>query len=213
MVAMSSTFITPAVRERRLTLADLIPHSVFVDIALVAGFALLTALAAQISIPLGFTPVPITGQTAAVLLAGCTLGAARGASSQLLYVALGAVGLPFYADGQGGWEAATGATAGYLVGFIIAAALIGHLAERGQDRQLTTAIPAFLAGTVVIYTVGSLWLASFLDLPLTAPAGEPSAIAYGVAPFLVGDLVKAVLAGLLLPAAWRFARSLDRDPV
>jgi biotin transport system substrate-specific component len=208
MAAMSSTVITPSAPGRRQTLADLLPQSLVVDAALITGFALLTALAAQITIPLGFTPVPITGQTAAVLLAGCTLGAARGASSQVLYVALGATGLPFYADGQGGWEAATGATAGYLVGFIIAAAVIGYLAERGQDRQLATAIPAFLAGTVVIYAVGALWLASFLDLPLTAPAGEPSAIASGVAPFLVGDLMKALLAGLALPAAWRFVRSL-----
>jgi biotin transport system substrate-specific component len=211
MATMASSYVTPSIRERRLTLADLIPHSLLADVVLVIGFALLTALAAQISIPLGFTPVPITGQTAAVLLAGCTLGTVRGASSQLLYVALGATGLPFYADGKGGWEAATGSTAGYLIGFVIAAALIGHLAERGQDRQLATAIPAFLAGTAVIYGFGALWLASFLDVPLTAPAGEPSAIAYGVAPFLVGDLVKAVLAGLLLPAAWRFARSLTDD--
>lgn len=193
------------------TFADLLPRSRAVDAALVTGFALLTALAAQISIPLGFTPVPITGQTFAVLLAGGVLGAGRGASSQLLYVALGAIGLPFYADGQGGWEAATGSTAGYLVGFVVAAALVGFLAERGQDRRLSTAIPAFLAGTVVMYTFGSVWLAHSLDVPLSAAVGEPSAVAYGVAPFLVGDLAKAVLAGVLLPVGWRMVDALDQS--
>ena len=192
------------------TLAGLIPRSRVTDAALVAGFALLTAVAAQITIPLGFTPVPITGQTFAVLLAGGTLGAFRGGASQLLYVVLGAVGMPFYAEGSGGWEVATGSTAGYLVGFIVAAVVVGLLAERGQDRRPTTAIPPFLAGTAIIYTIGSLWLAAHLDVPLTAAAGEPSAIAYGVAPFLVGDLLKAVLAGLLLPAGWQLAK-LARD--
>ena len=188
------------------------PRSHAADATLVVGFALLTALAAQISIPLGFTPVPVTGQTFAVLLAGGTLGAARGAGSQLLYVVLGAVGLPFYADGQGGWDAATGSTAGYLVGFVAAAALIGFLAEQGQDRRVFTAIPAFLAGTVIIYVSGALWLASFIDVPVTAPIGEPSAIAYGVAPFLVGDLIKAILAGVLLPAGWQLADHLRGNP-
>lgn len=200
---MTSSYSYPA--NRPGSLADVIPRSHVVDAVLVTGFALLTALAAQISIPLGFTPVPITGQTFAVLLAGGTLGAARGAGSQLLYVVLGAVGLPFYADGQGGWDVATGSTAGYLVGFVVAAAAIGYLAEQGQDRRPVTAVPAFLAGTVIIYVSGSLWLASFIDVPVTAPIGEPSAIAYGVAPFLVGDLIKAMLAGLLLPAGWRLA--------
>lgn len=192
-----------SVRTLPLTLADLTPRRRVVDVALVAGFALLTAVAAQVSIPLGFTPVPITGQTFAVLLAGGALGASRGASSQLLYVALGALGLPFYADGQGGWDIATGSTAGYFVGFIVAAGVIGFMSEHGQDRHLFTAVPAFIAGTAVIYACGTVWLAASIDVPLTAGAGKPSAIAYGVAPFLVGDLVKAALAGVLLPAAWR----------
>lgn len=169
----------------------------------VVGFALLTAAAAQLTIPLGFTPVPLTGQTFAVLLSGAVLGSQRGALSQLLYVALGAVGLPFYAGAEGGWQAATGSTAGYLVGFVVAAFIVGAMAERGQDRRFPTALPAFLAGTVIVYTFGSLWLARSLGVPLAAEAGEPSAIAYGVAPFLVGDLIKAVAAGLLLPATWR----------
>jgi len=186
------------------TLFDLLERSRVRDAIAVVGFALLTAVAAQITIPLGFTPVPLTGQTFAVLLAGGVLGSRRGGLSMLLYVALGAIGLPFYADGAVGWSVATGATAGYLVGFIVAAIVVGLMAEHGQDRKLSTSIPAFLAGTMIIYTFGAGWLAYDLGLPLTADAGEPSAISLGVAPFLVGDVFKALLAGAMLPAAWRF---------
>jgi biotin transport system substrate-specific component len=193
----------PAATAAPSTLADLIPRSWIRDVALVTGFALLTAAAAQIVIPLGFTPVPITGQTFAVLLAGGVLGATRGAASQVLYVGLGAVGLPFYAGGAGGWTVVTGATGGYLVGFIVAAFVVGALAELRQDRRVITAIPAFLAGSLIIYAFGATWLAIQLDIPLTGPPGEPSAIALGVAPFLVGDVLKAVLAGILLPIGWK----------
>lgn len=190
----------------RTTLIDTVPRSVVRDVVAVVGFALLTAGAAQISFSLGFTPVPISGQTFAVLLAGGALGSQLGAASQLLYVAMGAIGLPFYTDAQGGWEVATGSTAGYLVGFIVAAYAVGWLAERGQDRQLATSIPAFLAGSVIIYVLGVAWLAYDLNIPITAEFGEPSAIAYGVTPFVVGDILKAVLAGALLPAAWRMTK-------
>lgn len=188
-----------------ITLIDLIDRSRVRDVVAIVGFALFTALAAQISIPLGFTPVPITGQTFAVLLAGGVLGANRGALSMGLYVALGAIGLPFYADGDGGWTIATGATAGYLVGFIVAAFVVGKMAEHGQDRKLSTSLPAFLAGSLIIYAFGAAWLAYDLGLPLTADQDEPSAIAWGVAPFLVGDIIKALLAGAVLPAAWILA--------
>lgn len=185
------------------TLLDLLDRSRVRDVVAVVGFALLTAAAAQISIPLGFTPVPLTGQTFAVLLAGGVLGSRRAGLSMLLYVALGAIGLPFYADGTGGWTMATGATAGYLAGFVVAAFVVGWMAERGQDRRLSTSIPAFIAGTMIIYSMGAAWLAHDLGVALTAGAGESSAISLGVAPFLVGDVFKALLAGALLPAAWR----------
>ena len=162
-----SIALAPAAQS---TLFDLLDRSRVRDVVAVVGFALLTAVAAQISIPLGFTPVPLTGQTFAVLLAGGVLGSRRGGLSMLLYVALGAIGLPFYADGAGGWTAATGATAGYLVGFIVAAVVVGLMAEHGQDRKLSTSIPAFIAGTMIIYTVGAGWLAYDLGLPLTAAA-------------------------------------------
>ena len=109
--------------------------------------------------------------------------------------------MPFYAEGTGGWEAATGATAGYLAGFVVAAFVVGLLAERRQDRSVITAVPAFLTGNVVIYLLGVSWLWYSVDAFATAEA----ALAAGLYPFIVGDLLKIVLAGVLLPAAWRLA--------
>jgi len=177
--------------------AQVLPRTRVVTSALVVGFALLTALLAQITIPLWFTPVPITGQTFSVLLAGAVLGWRAGAASMSLYWVLGATGLPFYAEARGGWGVATGATGGYLVGFVVAAALIGYLAERRQDRAIATAVPAFIAGTVVIYLFGLTWLARQLGV------GATEAMELGLVPFVIGDLVKATLAGVALPSAWK----------
>ncbi len=187
----------------RVITGVVLPRSTAMTAALVIGFALLTALAAQIVIPLPFTPVPITGQTFAVLLAGAALGAGAGAASQALYVVLGAVGLPFYAEGASGWTVVRGATGGYLIGFIVAAWLVGRLAERRQDRSVATAIPAFLLGSVIIHLFGVPWLAASLDVGWTEAAG------LGSVPFIPGDLAKIALAGLALPAAWKLAGSAD----
>lgn len=184
--------------------ARIIPRTQIATAGLVVGFALLTAAAAQVTFPLWFTPVPITGQTFVVLLAGATLGVRAGAASQGLYVMLGAIGLPFYAGGEGGWSAATGATGGYLVGFVMAAALVGALAERGHDRNPLTAIPAFLAGTAVIYLVGVAWLARVLQV------GATEAMELGMVPFVLGDLVKVALTGLALPAVWRMVGEIPK---
>lgn len=165
--------------------------------ALIAGFALLTALCAQIRIPLGFTPVPITGQTFAVLLSGAVLGSRMGAASQLLYAVMGAAGLPFYAGREGGWEAATGATAGYLAGFIAAAYAVGYLAEQRQDRRFATSIGAFLTGNLVIYAFGVPWLM------YTQSWGLEEGVTKGLAPFIIGDTIKILLAAAALPAAWK----------
>lgn len=174
-------------------------------LALTAGFALLTALFAQISIPLWFTPVPITGQTFAVLLSGAVLGARAGAGSQALYWAMGAAGAPFYAGGSGGWTAATGATAGYLLGFIAAGYAVGYLAEQRQDRRFSTSVGAFLTGTFIIYVLGALGLMrAFPDWTFT------EIMERGVAPFLVGDAIKLLLAAGLLPTAWKLIG--DRSP-
>jgi biotin transport system substrate-specific component len=180
--------------------ARYLPRTRVSAVALVVGFAALTALLAQVRVPLWFTPVPITGQTFAVLLSGAALGWRLGAAAQGLYVLLGAVGLPVYTGWSGGWAHFTGATGGYLIGFVLAAAVVGHLAERRQDRVVATAIPAFIAGTVVIYVTGVAWLAASLGV------GAVEAMELGLVPFVVGDLLKAVLAGLALPAAWRQAR-------
>ena len=164
---------------------------------LVLGFALLTAACAQITIHLGFTPVPITGQTFAVLLTGAVLGSRVGAASQLLYVVLGAVGLPFYAGGAGGWESATGATAGYLVGFIVAAYVVGYLAEHRQDRRFATSVGAFLTGNLIIYVLGVAWLMQ------TFSWGLAEGVEKGMAPFIIGDTIKILLAGGAMPTAWK----------
>lgn len=163
----------------------------------VFGFALLTGLAALWEIPLPFTPVPITGQTFAILLAGATLGLRAGAASQLLYLAMGIVGVPFFAGGSSGWEVVTGPTVGYLVGFVAAAAVVGRLAERRQDRKVVSAIPAFLAGSAVIYLFG------MAGLMAVARMTAVDAFTLGVVPFLIGDGIKAVAAGLALPATWK----------
>lgn len=167
------------------------------DAALVALGAAFVALAAQITISLPFTPVPITGQTFAVVLVGCALGAARGAASLSLYLVLGLVGMPVYSDGGSGWDVISGATGGYLVGFLLAAGLTGFLAERRWDRRLSSSIAAMLTGNVVIYLVGVPWLAS------VANYGTEEALEKGLYPFVVGDLLKLYLAGALLPAAWK----------
>lgn len=180
------------------TLADaVIPRRLVTDATLVLGFAALTALAAQVSFRLPWTPVPITGQTFAVLMAGAVLGMSRGLTSQLIYIAVGAMGLPVYAGSEGGWHAATGATGGYLLGFALAAAVVGRLSDRHQDRHLLTSIPAMLAGSAIVYALGVPWLAWSLDVSGT------KAIELGMAPFLIGDALKLIAAGALTPVAWR----------
>jgi biotin transport system substrate-specific component len=134
-----------------------------------------------------------------VLLAGASLGSRLGAGSQAVYWMLGAIGLPFYTNATGGWDAATGTTAGYLVGFVVAAWVVGALAARGQDRTVSSAIPAFLTGNAVIYLFGVPWLMYSVEAIDTITA----ALVAGFTPFVVGDVIKVVLAGLLLPAAWR----------
>ncbi len=177
--------------------ARVLPRSKTSAVVLTIAFAALTALAAQWRFYLPFTPIPITGQTFAVLLSGAALGWRLGGTSQIVYVGAGLVGLPVFAGGGSGFETITGASGGYLVGFVIAAALVGHLAERGQDRRVDTAAAAFLLGSVTIYLFGVAWLMQVTGWDL------PEAMAKGVAPFVVGDLVKAGFAALALPAVWR----------
>jgi biotin transport system substrate-specific component len=174
-----------------------LPRSWVVSVVLVVAAAALTALAAQWRIYLPFTPVPITGQTFAVLLTGAALGWKLGAAGQLLYVVAGVLGAPVFTEGSSGVEVITGATGGYLIGFIFAAGLVGWMAEHRQDRTFPTMFTAFIAGSLVIYTFGVVGLMIAADMSL------PAAVEAGVVPFLLGDLIKAAAAGILLPGAWK----------
>lgn len=169
------------------------------DVILIAFGAILVAALAQVKIPLPFTPVPLTGQTFAVLLVGAALGSKRGAASMALYITLGALGLPVFAGGESGIAYLSGATLGYLIGFVIAAYVIGLLAERGLERSIRTSIIPFLVGTVIIYICGVAWLTVILG-------SFSKAFAAGLIPFLIGDAIKLVAASLVLPGAWKFVR-------
>ncbi|ATY14367.1 biotin transporter BioY [Amycolatopsis sp. AA4] len=178
---------------RRQVLADLVPGTLVRDLALVAGGAVLTGAAAQLIIPIPGTPVPMTGQTFAALLVGATLGMRRGAASLLLYLLVGAAGVPWF---QGGTSGLSGASAGYIVGFVFAGALVGALARRGGDRTPLRTAGTMVLGNVVIYAFGVPWLMAATGFDLA------TAFDKGVTPFLVGDVLKTVVAAGVLPLAW-----------
>lgn len=194
------TALTPAASARPLLIDRLVPRSIVTDAVLVTASVVLVSLAAQLVIPL--QPVPFTAQTFAVLLVGAVVGPARGAVSMLLYGLLGVLGAPVFSHGSHGISVLFGATGGYIVGFVVAAPIVGWFASRAWDRNVLRTIVAFAAGTVVIYAIGLPWLFVVLSL-----GGDPAALshtlAFGLLPFLVGDALKALVAGLLLPAAWK----------
>lgn len=163
-------------------------------VALVLGFVALTALCARIRIYLPWTPVPLTGQTFAVLLSGAALGSRLGGLSQVVYLAIGLLGVPVFQGGNQGWSYVTGATGGYLMGFILAAYLVGALAERGWDRRHVAA--AMLLGNIAIYLPGLLWLG------LRGVVPWERVLPAGLYPFILGDLMKLTLAAIVLPSAW-----------
>ncbi len=182
-----------------------VPRSRVNSVLLVIGAAALTALAAQWEIHLPFTPVPVTGQTFAVLLTGAALGMTLGAAGQAVYVVAGAFGLPVYAGGEGGWDTASAqGSAGYLIGFIFAAGFVGFMAERRQDRTFPTMFTAFIAGSFIIYAFGVAGLMILLDMTFS------EAVVAGVVPFVLGDIIKAAAAGLLLPGAWKLLGEYPR---
>jgi biotin transporter BioY len=162
---------------------------------LIAGASLAIALSAQAYLPLPFTPVPISGQTLMVLLAGTLLGSKRGAASVITYLGLGVAGIPLFAGGGVGFARLLGPTGGYLMGFVAAAYVAGYLAQKSWDRRIFTAGLAMLAGNVVIYLFGLPRLAVFV--------GWDKVLALGLYPFIAGDVVKLVAATLLLPVGWR----------
>jgi biotin transport system substrate-specific component len=187
-----------------LRLAVLPRSSLLTDALLVCAGAGFVALAAQVSIHLGFTPVPITLQTFAVLLVASAYGTVLGTASLLLYLLVGIAGAPVYAEQRSGWEVFSGATGGYIVGFVVAAALTGYLAERGWDRRFATAVSVMLTGNVVIYVFGLVWLHHNLDV------NWPNALELGLYPFVPGDIFKLYLAALALPAAWKLVERVKR---
>jgi biotin transport system substrate-specific component len=186
----------PAVRA--MTLADVaLPRArTLHHVLLIVGASLVTALAAQLAIPVPWSPVPITGQTFAVLLTGAVLGARRAFLAQALYLVEGIAGLPVFAGGAAGLGVLLGPTAGYVLAFPLAAALTGTLAERGWDRRFITMAAAMLLGSVVIFALGLTGLARFV------PADH--LLAAGLWPFVPGDIVKTSLAALAFPMAWRW---------
>jgi biotin transport system substrate-specific component len=180
-----------------LTLVDAIwPHRrVTHNVALILAFSLVIALSAQIAFPIPFSPVPITMQTLTVLLTGILLGSRLGTLTLLAYLAEGIAGLPVFAFGTSGIAVLFGPTGGYLIGFAVAAGLVGFLAERGWDRRRVTTFLAMIVGNLAIYACGAGWLGFYLS-------SLSEAIMVGVLPFLIGDAMKIALAVILLPAAW-----------
>jgi len=186
--------MTAQVAPRPRVLADLVPGALVRDVVLIVAAAALTGLAAQVLIKLPFTPVPISLQTFTVLLAGAALGPIRGGMAMLLYLVAGVAGVSWFSEQRAGWEFAS---FGYIIGFVLAAALVGWLARRGLDRTVPGTVGIMVLGNGLIYVLGVAWLANFLAVDL------PTAMGYGLWPFLVGDALKIALAAGLLPGAWK----------
>lgn len=185
------------------TLGDVIPvgstrtAAIVRDVALVLTGSILVGLAAQVSIPLPFTPVPLTLQTAAVLLTVAALGSKRGLASMGLYLLAGVVGVPWFSEHRIGYAFAS---FGYIIGFVVAAIVVGKLAELGADRKVHTTIALMVLGNLAIYAVGVPFLMAYAHL------GIGTALAKGVLPFLIGDAIKIAIAAAVLPLAWKALR-------
>ena len=175
-----------------LITAVLAPFDWTRSVGVVFAFSLLTALAAQVSIPIG--PVPITGQTFAVTLTGALLGSRLGAIAMIIYLAEGAAGLPFFSNGGSGILTFLGPTGGYLVAFPASAFITGAFAEHGWDKRFLTAAAAMTIGSAVILLAGWAWLSQLMPLTVAYHAG--------IEPFIIGDIVKIVLAAAVLPSGW-----------
>ena len=196
----------PSSVARRRVLADHVPDVAARNVLMIVGGVLLTALAAQVTFPLPFTPVPVSGQTFAVLSLAAVLGPGRAVLTQSAYWVIGLLGVPVFADASGGVQAGLGATGGYLVGFILASVVVGTLARRGAGRRPLTMLAAWFCGSLSIFAVGLPWLAAFTG------AGLAETLAMGFYPFILGDIVKASAAALFVPALWRLVGT-DRDEV
>jgi biotin transport system substrate-specific component len=201
------TTITPA--AARGTLVDrVLPRSLVTDAALVVSGTALVSVLAQVEVPM--FPVPITGQTLGVLLVGAALGARRGATSLALYLALGLAGLPIFAGFTGGIDSVLKPSFGFIVGFVVAAGFVGWLAQRAWDRHLGRNLLAALGGTAIPFAFGLPYMT--FTLPMYGlPNDLGSVFAFGVTPFIVGGLIKAAIAGVTLPVAWKIVERIDRS--
>ena len=187
--AMLANVIAPSTATSALTKA-----------ALVVFGSLLLAVSAQFKIPL--YPVPVTGQTLVVLLIGLTYGPLFGGITIAAYLFEGAIGLPVFAGGASGMAVLFGPTGGYLFGFLLAAVVMGYLAERSMGRSVVSTVIAMVIGNMVIYLCGASWLAGFI--------GFGKAMAAGVLPFLYGDALKLAVAAGLMPLAWRAVKAAQK---
>jgi len=183
------------------------------DVLLVVGFSLFTGLCAQVSFYIPITPVPVTLQTLAVLLTGATLGSRRGGLAMLVYLSEGAIGLPVFAGGSGGFTYLLGFTGGYLWSFPVAAFVTGLLCEQRLDRKFLTSALAMLPGSLIIYTIGAPWLA-IVGIPTPHGIFHPNllqAFILGMLPFIPGDLFKLAIAAIFLPIAWALVRRVKPE--
>jgi biotin transport system substrate-specific component len=192
------TALAPSTRPAVLV-DRVFPRSLALDAVLVIAGAALVTVFAQIAVPT--SPVPVTGQTLAVLLVGAALGAVRGGISLALYAVLGLLGLPVLSERSSGLGVMLGPTGGYIIGFIVAAVFVGWLSERAWERKILRAIVTFLAGSVVVFAIGLPWLAVALG-GYGLPNDLDSVLVAGFYPFILGDLIKAAIAAGLLPLAW-----------
>ena len=193
--------VTTSALPRQRVLADAIPGGLARDAVLVAGGTALFAASAQLTIPLWFTPVPLTLQTLAAVLVGAALGPVRGGLSAALYVGIGYLGVGWFAEHRSG---AGFASFGYLLGMVAAGVLVGWLASRGGDRTPVRTAGTMALGNLVIYAFGLPWLMSFLGV------GLAKGLEFGVTPFLAGDAIKIAVAAALLPATWKLVQRVEK---
>lgn len=198
---LSSPSLIPAC-PRLPVLGDLLPGTIVRDLALVTGFAAFVGVASQFVIPLPFTPVPITGQTFAVLLGGAVVGWRRSLIAMVLYVAAGIAGMPWFPPGQAGLHILAAPVFGYLLSYPLAAAVVGRLARCGMDRTVGRTLLTMALGNLTIYAIGVPWLAVSLHV------GAVRALELGMLPFIIGDTIKLLAAAAILPGTWRLGGRL-----
>lgn len=200
---------------RRPVLADLIARpsdrarAVALDAGLVVAGAAVVALLAQVEVPLW--PVPITGQTLAVVVVGAALGARRGAAALITYLLAGLAGLPVFAGFTGGFLAVAKPSFGFVIGFVFAAFVAGFFAERAWDRKPLLAFAGFVLASAIPFVFGIPYMAFILNVVGGGAYGVGDILAFGLWPFVVGGLVKAAIAALVIPGAWAAVRAVDRS--